>query len=168
MLDTQYKDILFMKIIPKFHLIASFIFLIIGWVVLPVQPAAAWTQVTLAWSPNTEPDLAGYRTFSRLEGEGYAYDAPAWEGTETTCTLDIWEENSRYCFVVRAFDTEGYESVDSDEVCYEGIGSSNPPPDDPAPDDPLPDDPAAKSATDDATVYENDMSYGCFIQSLLK
>ena len=153
--------------------------------VLSIQPAAAWTQVTLAWSPNAEPDIAGYLVFSRLEGEDYAYNVPAWWGIDTTCTLDILDENKRQCFVARAIDTEGYESVDSDEVCYEGIGSSpgspTPPPDDPAPDDPPSDDPApddsapdvppsddsaAKYAADDSIVNETDSSYGCFIQFL--
>jgi hypothetical protein len=91
---------------------------ILGGLVLSIQPANAWTQVTLAWSPNSEPDLAGYRVFSRLEGEDYDYDFPVWEGTETTCTIDILDENLPNYLVVRAFDTEGYESADSNEVCY--------------------------------------------------
>jgi hypothetical protein len=30
--------------------------------------ASAVTQVTLEWSPNSEPDLAGYKVFAREEG----------------------------------------------------------------------------------------------------
>lgn len=133
--------------------IALSIFIFIGWLVLPIQPAAAWTQVTLAWSPNMEPDLAGYRVFSRLEEAVYAYDAPAWEGDETTCSLDIPEEDSPHCFVVRAFDTEGYESADSNEVCYNGIPSSIKAS-------------AAYSSNNDALENESDSSGGCFIHAL--
>jgi hypothetical protein len=137
---------------PKYRCLAVFAFFFIGWMVLSIQPAAAWTQVTLAWSPNAEPDIAGYRVFSRLEGEDYAYDEPAWEGTENTCTLDILDENSDYCFVARAFDTEGYESADSNEVCS-GDAASN-----------------LKSLNQGDSKDENvlHLSYGCFIDSLLK
>ena len=79
--------------------------------------AAAGT-VTLEWSPNNEPDLAGYRTYVREAGQGYDYALPAWEGTETTCTINNILDTKNYHFVVRAYDTEGYESGNSDEVAY--------------------------------------------------
>ena len=43
-------------------------------------------------------------------------DAPAWEGTETTCTMHSLNSNTTYYFVVRAFGTSGDESGDSNEV----------------------------------------------------
>jgi len=70
----------------------------------------------LQWQPNTEPDLAGYRAFVREKGQGYSYDQPAWEGKETTCKIDNLDNSKTYYFVVRAFDTEGYESGNSNEV----------------------------------------------------
>jgi len=72
-------------------------------------------KITLAWSPNSEPDLAGYRVFYRAEGANYNYTAPAWEGTETTCEiLDLGD--GTYYFVARAFDVEELESGNSNEV----------------------------------------------------
>jgi hypothetical protein len=91
----------------------------------PAQ-ALALVDVTLAWDPNDEPDLAGYRIFVRAEGESYNYGQPDWEGTDTTCTIEDLEEDTTYYFVARAFDTSGNESVDSDEVVYES--SPNEPP----------------------------------------
>ncbi len=75
-------------------------------------------DVTLAWDANNEEDLAGYRVFYRQEGQSYNYSQPAWEGTETTCTMYNLDDNTTYCFVARAFDTSGNESGDSNEVCY--------------------------------------------------
>ena len=91
--------------------------------------ASAATQVTLEWSPNSEPDLAGYKVFAREEGQSYDYTNPSWEGTEPTCTIYNLDETKTYYFVARAFDTEGLESGDSNEVCLEPAGTpANEPP----------------------------------------
>ena len=74
------------------------------------------TEVTLAWDPNKEPDLAGYRIFCRQAGTEYDYKVPAWEGTETTCTISGLSDGVVYEFVARAFDTSGNESGDSNQV----------------------------------------------------
>ncbi len=80
-------------------------------------------DVTLAWDANSEEDLAGYRVFCREDGQSYNYNDPDWEGTDTSCTIDetIYEldDSITYYFVVRAFDTSGNESGDSNEVCYQ-------------------------------------------------
>lgn len=78
------------------------------------------TSVTLEWSANTEPDLAGYRIFVREAGQSYDYTKPAWEGMNTTCTIYRLDETKDYFFVARAFDTEGFDSGDSNEVEYKG------------------------------------------------
>jgi hypothetical protein len=83
-------------------------------------------EVTLAWDANSEEDLAGYGVFCRQEGESYNYNDPAWEGdkTETSCTIYNLDDHTTYCFVVRALDTSGNESGDSNEVCYEPQASN--------------------------------------------
>jgi len=83
-------------------------------------------DVTLAWDPNSEPDLAGYRMFTRIEGGSYDYLSPAWEGTATTCTITGLPDSTNNYFVARAFDTEGLESGDSNEVMAAAI-TNNPP-----------------------------------------
>ena len=90
--------------------------------------ASGSTQVTLEWDPNSEPDLAGYRVFSRMEGQSYDYANSSWEGTETTCTIYNLDDTKTYYFVARAFDTEGLESGDSNEVCREAGTIPNQPP----------------------------------------
>ena len=100
------------------HIKNNLTYLTICFALLLPLPSSAQTQVSFAWQPNTEPDIAGYRLFSRTEGEAYSYNEPAWEGTETSCAIDIPGQDVPYFFVLRAFDTEGFESIDSDEVCY--------------------------------------------------
>lgn len=79
---------------------------------------AVWAQaadVNLAWDANTEEDLAGYRVFHRQVGQEYNYESPSWEGTEITCTITI-EGVRDYQFVARAFDEDGNESDNSNEI----------------------------------------------------
>ena len=83
--------------------------------------ASAATQVSLEWAPNSEPDLAGYRVFYREQGQSYDYSNPSWEGTNTYSTIYDLDETKTYCFVKRAFDTEGFESENSVEVCHETL-----------------------------------------------
>ena len=78
-----------------------------------------WAQITLAWDPNSEPDLAGYRIFCRQQGQSYNYNDPVWEGSDTTCTIHGLGDSTTYYFVARAFDTSGNESGDSNEVRYQ-------------------------------------------------
>jgi len=83
-----------------------------------VASIAAADTVSLHWNPNSETDLAGYRVFVRESGQGYDYASPSWEGTETTCNIENLVATRKYFFVARAFDTEGYESDNSNEVAY--------------------------------------------------
>jgi len=78
--------------------------------------ALAASSVTLQWTANTEQDLAGYRAFVRDWNGNYNYANPVWEGVETTCCIEGLNEAKLPHFVVRAFDAEGLESGDSNEV----------------------------------------------------
>lgn len=93
-----------------------------------VPDSSAATQVSLMWDPNSEADLAGYRVFCREQSQAYDYVNPSWEGTDTTCTISNLNETQTYCFVARAFDTQGFESENSIELCHEPLVTSNQPP----------------------------------------
>jgi hypothetical protein len=84
------------------------------------------TDITFAWDPNTEPDLAGYRVFHRPAGQNYDYNNPAWEGTATTCTISVPDDGNAYYFVARAFITSGLESADTNELTYQPSGNISP------------------------------------------
>ena len=87
--------------------------LFLAGLILLFTTAAFGAQVKLAWDQNTETDLAGYRVFFKSYGQAYDYSAPIWEGTETTCSVEIDRTGD---FVVRAFNVAGHESGDSNEV----------------------------------------------------
>ena len=94
-----------------------FILLVVLTFLLPLS-AHALTQITLEWDPVLESDVAGYRVFSRLVDEAYDYNTPLWEGFDTSCVIDFPDDELIWYFVVRAFDTQGFESINSNEVCY--------------------------------------------------
>ena len=106
-----------------------FVLLTLTPLVFSIPNSSGSTQVTLEWSPNTEPDLAGYTLFCREQGQNYDYANPSWEGTDTTCTIYDLNETKTYFFVVRAVDTEGFQSSDSNETFLEaGTTPDNQPP----------------------------------------
>ena len=92
-----------------------------------VSPVYA-VNVTFQWDPNTEPDIAGYKVFCREKGQSYNYTNPSWKGTDTTCTIFNLDETKTYYFVSRAFDTQGLESIDSNELYLEAATTTNNPP----------------------------------------
>lgn len=73
-------------------------------------------DITLQWTSNNEPNLAGYRVFYREEGQTYDYENPYWESMDPICTIYDLDETQTYYFVVRAFDANGSESANSNEV----------------------------------------------------
>lgn len=81
-----------------------------------LPPRAVALDVTLIWDPNTEPNLVGYRLYVREQEKTFDYDLPEWEGPETNCTIQGLDEDTHYSFVVRAFDSAGNESGDSNEI----------------------------------------------------
>jgi hypothetical protein len=60
----------------------SLIFLLFNF----VTPVYA-IDITLQWSPNHEPNLAGYKAFYREESQPYDYEKPSWESTDPFCTI---------------------------------------------------------------------------------
>ena len=84
---------------------------------------ARGSEVTLAWDPNDEPDLAGYNVYVNQVGPGPPYyqldtvSVAEIEPDNPLYTAAGLKEESYYCFVVTAYDSEGFESGFSNEVC---------------------------------------------------
>ncbi|RJQ66504.1 MAG: fibronectin type III domain-containing protein [Desulfobacteraceae bacterium] len=74
-------------------------------------------QVSLAWD-GAAGSVSGYRLFTRTQAQTYDYASPTWDGTTNTCTLDGLDESAIHYFVVRAYDSQGNESTDSNEVMF--------------------------------------------------
>lgn len=92
-------------------------------------PAQA-VDVTLAWDPNTEPDLDGYTVYYSIGSPGppydYAGDLPLSDladPDQPMVTLTELQEQVEYHFALTAYDTEGNESSFSNSICiyYDGI-----------------------------------------------
>jgi PKD repeat protein len=113
------------RILNQYRFKCSFLFwfilLTLNFLFFFILDASATTQVSLEWAPNSEPNLAGYRVFCREQSQSYDYANPSWEGTDTYCTIYDLDETKTYCFVTRAFDIEGFESGNSNEVCHEPL-----------------------------------------------
>jgi len=125
-------------------------------------PSHALTQIALEWLPNPEPLLAGYRLYSRYEGELYDYSNPVWEGDENTCVIDIKEEETACYFVIRAYDIYENESGNSNEVCF-GCGDDS---EEPGESEEIEDE---DRSLNDSSDSENDAKtdyQGCFIDFL--
>jgi hypothetical protein len=73
-------------------------------------------QVTLAWDPNTEPDVTGYRIYYSFLSDQYDYSADV--GNQTSFTLASLQDGKTYYFAATAYDQEGNESDFSNEVVF--------------------------------------------------
>jgi hypothetical protein len=101
-------------------------------------------EVTVAWDPNTEPDLAGYKIYYKTESSGPPYngtgvtegDSPIDVGNQTEFTFHGLTDDVTYFLVVTAYNTGGLESDYSEELIYEQ--GNHPPVADAGPDQTVP------------------------------
>ncbi len=73
-------------------------------------------KVTLAWDPNTEPDLAGYIAYWGTSSGNYPYLTDV--GNNTKHTIKGLKKDQVYYFAITAYDSEYNESDYSDELAY--------------------------------------------------
>lgn len=91
--------------------------LLLSWLVLTfalVASSARAATVTLAWDPNTESDLAGYRVLYGTSSGTYTTTVDV--GNVTTWAFTGALEGQTYYFVVQAYNTAGLRSANSLEV----------------------------------------------------
>jgi hypothetical protein len=75
-------------------------------------------EVTLAWDPAGDPNVAGYRLYYGHEKGRYEADVDV--GLETTITLTDLEEGQAYYFMIVAYDIDGRQGELSEEVVHNG------------------------------------------------
>ncbi|HSB05495.1 MAG TPA: fibronectin type III domain-containing protein [Thermodesulfobacteriota bacterium] len=95
----------------KFHF--PLFLIVIAFLLLPSQ-AAFSAQIKLAWDPNTESDLAGYKVYYGTAS--HSYGTPINVGNLTTYTLAGLTSGQTYYIAVTAYDTSNNESGFSNEV----------------------------------------------------
>ena len=80
----------------------------------PVSNVGAQGTITLAWDPNSEPDIAGYVVeYGESPGQYWWKETT---GNQTTLTLWRLSPGTTYYFVVRAYNETGGQSPSSNEV----------------------------------------------------
>jgi hypothetical protein len=82
-------------------------------------------EVNLAWDPNSEPDLAGYRVHYGLGSRNYDHVMDV--GSSTSCVVTGLEQGRTYYFAATAVNTANIESDFSNEVSA-AFSTSNQPP----------------------------------------
>ena len=81
-------------------------------------------EVTLAWLPNTEPELAGYKVYYAADSPATPMigknavqgDAPIDVGNNTSAVISGLDSNRTYFFAVTAYNSSGIESSFSNIV----------------------------------------------------
>ncbi len=101
-----------------------YLMVVMAWL---VGSAAAQTNhnVTLAWDPNSEPDLGGY--FLYYGPSSRTYDQKIDVSTNTTATVSNLQAGATYYFAVTAYNTSALESHYSNEVSYSVPVTNQPP-----------------------------------------
>jgi hypothetical protein len=90
----------------------AFLFLFpLASILFPITTAHS-AQVTLAWDPNSEPDLAGYKIYYDTEDHRVCIDV----GNQTSFTVSDLKEGKTYVFAATAYDNYGNESGFSNKV----------------------------------------------------
>ena len=79
-----------------------------------VNPATTAGSLSLTWSANTEPDLAGYKVY--VGTQSGVYGPPIAVGPVTAYQLNNLAKNTTYFVSITAVDTAGNESLRSAEV----------------------------------------------------
>ena len=102
------------KILPRFDYIAVFFLIILSSFIIFSYTAALSAQVELAWDPNTEQDLAGYKLYYGFESGNYIYSIDV--GNQASYLISDLEPNRIHYFAATAYDTNGNESDFSEEI----------------------------------------------------
>ena len=72
--------------------------------------------MTLAWNPNTEPDLAGYKIYEARSPGSYGAAIATLPANATSFVATGLQPGVTYFFVITAYDTSGNESARSPEL----------------------------------------------------
>ena len=104
----------------SFGLIKFFFFLTAGMAFLLVFPTGTpplhAAQVTLAWDPNSEAELAGYKVYYGTSSRKYSACIDV--GKSTTAIVPLAEPGMVYYLAVTSYDPSGNESQFSEELSY--------------------------------------------------
>jgi hypothetical protein len=104
------------SLLCRFFLIAALMFpgrILIG----ATLPGAVAAPCTLAWTPSSNPGVAGYAVYYGISGSPLNIRVDV--GTASTITLYNLNANATYFFYAVAYDTSGQESIPSPTITYQ-------------------------------------------------
>jgi hypothetical protein len=92
----------------------------------PLQAA----ELSFAWTPNSDPNLAGYKIYYGTASRAYTVSIdvgnPTITDNKVTCTLTVLpQESTLYYFAATAYDVDGLESDYSTEVVVDVSAEAN-------------------------------------------
>jgi len=98
-----------------------FCFFCVVLLLAPAQTAA----LTLAWDPNPERDVAGYKIYSGTSSRSYSKVYDAGKFTSLTIANSDLRAGTTYYFAAKAYNTSGLASGFSNEVSYKVPASTS-------------------------------------------
>jgi hypothetical protein len=107
-----------MRLLTKIIIRGFVLFLVSFW----ISEAHTALGVTLAWDPDTDPNLAGYRLYYGTADGVFTHEVEV--GTSTTVSVSNLVDGQTYFFVVTAYNASAVESAPSNEVSYTVPGSA--------------------------------------------
>jgi VCBS repeat-containing protein len=118
---SEYSHLRKYRTSKSYYLHLVFLFAVLSVLPATVQCASA-VQVTLAWYPNTDSDLAGYKVYYGTSSGNYGFHYDA--GNSTSYKVSNLQAGSTYYFAATAYDVYGNESDFSKEISYSVPNSS--------------------------------------------
>ena len=79
-------------------------------------PVRASQSITLTWNPSTTTNVAGYKIYAGAAS--HSYNTTNVTGTATNTTISGLVQGKTYYFAATTYDSDGDESVYSDEIAY--------------------------------------------------
>ncbi|HHP7235166.1 MAG TPA: fibronectin type III domain-containing protein [Desulfobacterales bacterium] len=112
--ETRGKSIVRKNVDLCIALLSAFLCLTVTFAVNTTEAHAV--GCTLAWDPNAESDLAGYKVYYGKSSGIYSNNFDV--GEQTYCEIRNLVEGQTYYFSVTAYDIEGNESTFSEEISH--------------------------------------------------
>jgi hypothetical protein len=99
-----------------FIVVLSGLLLLLAVVLSLLVPAAHAGEVTVAWDPNPEPEVAGYKIYYGTSPGSYTAFLDA--GSATSIVISGLQDGATYFFSAVAYDASNNESDFSNEITY--------------------------------------------------
>ncbi|HET6489254.1 MAG TPA: fibronectin type III domain-containing protein [Syntrophales bacterium] len=105
-----------------FSLVVTGLLILLIFILCLLAPAAHAGEVTVAWDPNPEPDVAGYKIYYGTSPGSYSSFVNA--GNITSIVISGLAAGATYYFAAVAYDGSGNESGFSNEIAYAVPGAA--------------------------------------------